>query len=176
MSGNWAGRAVQRAFASHLEQHKDQSPSQKCVNTKLNAVDLANNNHDNSDSKDANRIDQNQEATAKSPKNESSQRRVEFIDTSLEGLNAAHHAILEEEKFMERDMSTITDEMKEDILKLLQLCGIPWIESPAEAEAQCAALEELGLVDGVVTEDSDIFVFGARKVYKVKPLLMRSEP
>ncbi|KAL7459546.1 hypothetical protein ACHAWC_011341 [Mediolabrus comicus] len=67
---------------------------------------------------------------------------------------------------MERDMSTITDEMKMDILNLLQLTGIPWIESPSEAEAQCAALEELGLVDGIVTEDSDVFVFGGRKVYK----------
>ena len=89
-----------------------------------------------------------------------------LFDTSLEGLTEAHNAILEEDRTMERDLSTMTDEMKEDILKLLQLCGIPWVESPSEAEAQCAALEELGLVDGVVTEDSDIFVFGAKKVYK----------
>ncbi|KAL7460853.1 hypothetical protein ACHAXS_001290, partial [Conticribra weissflogii] len=90
----------------------------------------------------------------------------DLFDTSVEGLNQLQQTILDEEKAMERDMSTITDEMKEDILKLLELCGIPWVESPSEAEAQCAALENLGLVDGIVTEDSDIFVFGGKKVYK----------
>jgi DNA excision repair protein ERCC-5 len=63
-------------------------------------------------------------------------------------------------------METVTDEMKQDIIKLLQLFGIPYVEAPSEAEAQCAALEELGLVDGIVTEDSDVFVFGGQAVYK----------
>ena len=163
---NWAGRAVQRAFASHLGQQDQQekSPSENPPKRTSVAVDLGSNENENTN---LSNVPTPKNTDASSPNHDGNHRRVEFLDTSIEGLNAAHHAILEEEKLMERDMSTITDEMKEDILKLLQLCGIPWIESPSEAEAQCAALEELGLVDGVVTEDSDIFVFGGKKVYKV---------
>ncbi|KAH9120578.1 hypothetical protein LEN26_011055 [Aphanomyces euteiches] len=65
-----------------------------------------------------------------------------------------------------RDVDGVTDEMKSQVMDLLRLFGVPFLVCPMEAEAQCAALEQLGLVQGVITDDSDIFAFGGRKVYK----------
>ena len=59
-----------------------------------------------------------------------------------------------------------SSEMYDDIKKLLFLFGIPYIDAPFEAESQCAFMEMTGKVDGCVTQDSDIFLFGSRHVYK----------
>jgi uncharacterized membrane protein len=49
----------------------------------------------------------------------------------------------------EKETDAISEEMLEETKLLLRLFGIPYVEAPAEAEAQCAAMEKLGLVDGV---------------------------
>jgi DNA excision repair protein ERCC-5 len=62
-------------------------------------------------------------------------------------------------------LSSLQD-MVAECQELLALFGLPFITAPAEAEAQCAWLEAAGLVDGVVTDDNDAFLFGAQHIYR----------
>ncbi|KAG7666007.1 RAD2 [[Candida] subhashii] len=65
-----------------------------------------------------------------------------------------------------RDSDEVTETMINDVQELLRRFGIPYITAPMEAEAQCAELLKLGLVDGIITDDSDCFLFGGDKIYK----------
>ncbi|XP_047089753.1 DNA repair protein UVH3-like [Lolium rigidum] len=71
-----------------------------------------------------------------------------------------------ERRKFESHAESVSSEMFAECQELLQMFGLPYIIAPMEAEAQCAYMEINNLVDGVVTDDSDVFLFGARNVYK----------
>jgi len=60
----------------------------------------------------------------------------------------------------------IEQELIEDFQELLTIVGIPWLRAAGEAEAQCVDLQQKGLVDAIISDDSDTLVFGGDHVYR----------
>lgn len=81
------------------------------------------------------------------------------IDDEIRVLNSENRVAM-------RDSDEITQSMIAQIQTLLRHFGIPYITAPMEAEAQCAKLAQLGLVDGIITDDSDVFLFGGGQCFK----------
>ena len=67
---------------------------------------------------------------------------------------------------LERQAASLSEQISFEAQELLQLFGVPYIIAPMEAEAQCAFLEQANLTDGTITDDSDIWLFGGKCVYK----------
>ena len=79
--------------------------------------------------------------------------------------------VADEEAFQSNVRERITDTSDdtatyEEIQELLTAFGIPWVSAPADAEAQCAFLCQAGLVDGVVSDDSDTLIYGSPVVFR----------
>ncbi|KAK4471295.1 hypothetical protein MN116_004735 [Schistosoma mekongi] len=56
--------------------------------------------------------------------------------------------------------------VSQECIQLLDSFGIPWVQSPGEAEAMCAFLNSNKLVDACITNDGDAFLYGAETVYR----------
>ncbi|KAH1162102.1 hypothetical protein GLYMA_01G077200v4 [Glycine max] len=88
------------------------------------------------------------------------------LEEEMQILGQEYINLENEQRKLERNAESVNSELFTECQELLQMFGLPYIIAPMEAEAQCAYLELEKLVDGVVTDDSDVLLFGARSVYK----------
>lgn len=65
-----------------------------------------------------------------------------------------------------RRVNKVTPEMTEGCKRLLTLMGVPVVNAPCEAEAQCAELCKEDVVYATATEDMDALTFGSKKVLR----------
>lgn len=101
-------------------------------------------------------LNRNSEPVISSEEATKLRKELEAEERDLQRQKASHRAGVE----------TVSDEMYGETRDLLKLLGIPYLQAPMEAEAQCAFLNMNKVVDGIITEDSDSFLFGAITVYR----------
>ncbi|NXJ22642.1 EXO1 Exonuclease, partial [Dicrurus megarhynchus] len=59
----------------------------------------------------------------------------------------------------------ITHAMAHEVIKAARSQGVDCIVAPYEADAQLAYLNKTGMVQAIITEDSDLLAFGCKKVF-----------
>lgn len=86
------------------------------------------------------------------------ERREEAQKALQQATEAGNEADMD--KFNRR-LVRVTKEHATEAKELLKLMGVPYVDAPCEAEAQCAALVKAGKVYATATEDMDALTFGS---------------
>ncbi|KAL1245344.1 Flap endonuclease [Trichinella spiralis] len=86
------------------------------------------------------------------------ERRTEAEEKYADAVQAGDSEAIN--KFSRR-LTKVSKEHVDECKRLLKLMGIPYIEAPCEAEAQCAALVKAKKVFAAATEDMDTLTFGS---------------
>lgn len=89
--------------------------------------------------------------------NKRAERRAEAQVALDKATEAGEQADID--KFNRR-LVKVTKQHSEDAKNLLKFMGVPFVDAPCEAEAQCAALVKAGKVYAAATEDMDALTFG----------------
>ncbi|KAK4157688.1 hypothetical protein C8A00DRAFT_39968 [Chaetomidium leptoderma] len=88
-------------------------------------------------------------------------RREESKKIGLELLRAGKPAQAHSELQKAID---VTPEMARHLIEELKKAEVPYVVAPYEADSQLVYLERQGLISGIVSEDSDLLVFGAKRL------------
>lgn len=90
------------------------------------------------------------------------EKREEALRKAEEALAKGNSRLAED--FYQRACA-VTPEMARKLIRECRRINVEYVVSPYEADAQLAWMMRTGHVDGVITEDSDLLVYGASKVF-----------
>ena len=89
-----------------------------------------------------------------------------LLHSTPQELQQHKHDLLQQYRHFSSQNAFVSEDVILDIVEILRVFGIPYVFAPGEAEAQCSFLEMMGLVDGIVSNDSDVFAFGGKTLYR----------
>lgn len=67
---------------------------------------------------------------------------------------------------LKKQTISVNGEIVKDTIGLLTLLGLPFVRAPSESDASLAALNKANLIGGVASDDSDVLLFGAKRMLK----------
>lgn len=88
-------------------------------------------------------------------------RRREAKEVGLQLYRAGKHAQAQQEL---QKAAGVTPQMARQLIDELRKLDVQYIVAPYEADAQLAYLEQKGIINGILSEDSDLLVFGAKRL------------
>ena len=127
---NWAGRAFRRAMEEHMGTRI--SPQKTVVNSPnheihTSSIVVDNDAHDDDDDANKRHVSQKSKVTF-DIEDHNSKPTAEGWRESYNRLEAEVEIDRLDSNRAQRDMETMTDDMKEEIMQLLQLFGVPYVE------------------------------------------------
>ncbi|MEM0042395.1 MAG: flap endonuclease-1 [Thermofilaceae archaeon] len=81
-------------------------------------------------------------------------------------MEALERGELEEARIYAQQASYLTTSMVNDAKKLLSLMGVPWVQAPADGEAQAAFMAAKGDVWAAASQDYDSLLYGAPRLVR----------
>jgi exonuclease-1 len=85
-------------------------------------------------------------------------------ESRQQGLKLYHAGKLSQAQQELQKAVDVTPEMAKQLIDELKRHKIQYVVAPYEADAQMAYLEREGIIQGIISEDSDLLVFGAKRL------------
>ena len=166
---SWLHKGVFACDVRALAKSQRGDQSDKSISAELKCIDYTTNKAETLKAKFGIEVILVIDGDALPSKNEENMQRREERTKAFEKAMAAEkaHDSRSARRFYAQSCS-VTHAMRYELIKKCKEKGLAYLVAPYEADAQMARLAQTGFVDLVITEDSDILVYGCpRALFKV---------